>query len=297
MGDEGEVDRVLSAKNFYEVLDISPSDYSSPTLDSDSQSKLRRIYLKKSVKTHPDKNAHEIAEKSKEAFQKVSEAYRVLSDDALRQEYNNSQATASGGGGGSGDGSYNDYSHGQYQHDSYSYRTSTSSSPSHHSFEEALFMFATITSGMMGGSKMGNSVAQSLYWAEKFLNSKMSREHQQQDEYYNQSHDRSRGEFSNNPNANEVNLTREEKAHAAMALGSGLRAVAVGANLLGFKNLSKNVERGAAIAETVGVGQMVTSKIAQHNPEAANLIEEKVGGEIRKRLGGLSSSLFQKQKK
>lgn len=51
----------------------------------------------------------------------------------------------------------------------------------------------------------------------------------------------------------------EKTAHAAMALGSGLRAVAFGAKMMGFKNASVVADKSASLAQMVGVGALVAN--------------------------------------
>mmetsp|Transcript_24927 Transcript_24927/g.40401 ORF Transcript_24927/g.40401 Transcript_24927/m.40401 type:complete len:213 (-) Transcript_24927:3578-4216(-) len=69
------VDEVLESTSLYRVLGVNPDIPGS---------ELRKAYLKRSMKCHPDKCAHP---RATEAFQHVAEAYEILSDPAKRSEY------------------------------------------------------------------------------------------------------------------------------------------------------------------------------------------------------------------
>jgi curved DNA-binding protein CbpA len=73
----GSFDEILSNKCFYKVLGMSKDV---------SQSDLRKAYLKRSMKAHPDKNTDDVA-RATEAFQKVAQAYDVLGDPDKRKQY------------------------------------------------------------------------------------------------------------------------------------------------------------------------------------------------------------------
>lgn len=60
----------------YDLLNISPSA---------TQQEVKKSYKLAALKYHPDKNGH--SESSKQHFQKISDAYRVLSDNRLRNLY------------------------------------------------------------------------------------------------------------------------------------------------------------------------------------------------------------------
>lgn len=72
--DAGEVARVLSAHDLYEVLELARS------ADEEGVRKAKRA---KALATHPDKLGGAVG--AKEAFQRVSEAADVLSDSAKRK--------------------------------------------------------------------------------------------------------------------------------------------------------------------------------------------------------------------
>ena len=76
--DESEVvvvKRIMTARNFYEMLGVARGC---------SESELKKAYRKTSLKVHPDKNK---APGAVEAFQKVAEAFDVLSDERKKEIY------------------------------------------------------------------------------------------------------------------------------------------------------------------------------------------------------------------
>ncbi|MGV3712356.1 DnaJ C-terminal domain-containing protein [Pseudolysinimonas sp.] len=82
-------------KDFYAVLGVSKDV---------SEADLKKTYRKLARQHHPDNNAGDAAAESR--FKEISEAYSVLSDKALREEYDQIRAMGSGarfssGGGGS----------------------------------------------------------------------------------------------------------------------------------------------------------------------------------------------------
>lgn len=72
------VDEILAATSLYSVLGVDPADL------SESSAGLRRAYLRRSMQVHPDKSPHANAT---QAFQRVAEAYDVLSDPSKKAEY------------------------------------------------------------------------------------------------------------------------------------------------------------------------------------------------------------------
>jgi len=75
-----------STRTYYDVLEI-PSDADAAT--------IRKSYLKKSLKYHPDKNPNN-EEEAKAKFVEIGEAYEVLSDPAKRRAYDQ-ELRATGG--------------------------------------------------------------------------------------------------------------------------------------------------------------------------------------------------------
>lgn len=216
---------ILNACSHYQVLDVPI------TVESAA---LRRAYLTKSVQVHPDKCNHP---KATEAFQRVAEAWTVLSNDETRAEYDARGMKASSDADG--------------QHTAYT-------PPPPPSFQDALFAFAAATSMMGGRSSAAGSMAQTVFWAEKLVQGRSE-------------------------------STTQRTAHASMALGSGLRAVATGARMMGFKNASVVADRTASLAQTVGVGAMA----ADANPAVKQALEK--GGEKAKELSeSINRSLKQK---
>ena len=132
------IDTVLQASNHYDVLGIDAEEAADGLA-------LRRAYLKRSVKTHPDKNPGN--DRATQAFQKVTQAYNVLSDDELRQQYERygeDDPTRSGGG-------------------------TYYAQEGEPSFRDAMFVFASVAS-MMGGNSATADFANAMYFAESFLN-------------------------------------------------------------------------------------------------------------------------------
>lgn len=210
---DNTIDEILDAPDHYAVLGVP---------ETVQTASLRRAYLTKSVQVHPDKNDDP---RATEAFQRVAEAWNVLSNEETRAQYDER---------GKRDDESSDYT-----------------PPPPPSFQDALFAFAVATS-MMGSSAVG-SMAETMYWAEKLVHGR--------------------------PETTQT----ERTAHAAMALGSGLRAVAIGARMMGFKNASALADRSATLAQTVGVGALVTNA-AKDVPAVQRALEH--GGEKVKEISG-----------
>lgn len=219
---------ILNASTHYEVLGVPE------TVDSAA---LRRAYLTKSVQVHPDKCNDP---KATEAFQRVAEAWQVLSNEETRAQYD---------------------ARDKYDQADDGKPHTTYTPPPPPSFQEALFAFAAATSMMGGRASAAGSMAQTMYWAEKLVYGRPE-------------------------------STTQRTAHASMALGSGLRAVAIGARMMGFKNASVMADRTASLAQTVGVGALVADA-AKDNPAVKQALEQ--GGQKAKELSGnINRSMRQK---
>mmetsp|Transcript_12215 Transcript_12215/g.30886 ORF Transcript_12215/g.30886 Transcript_12215/m.30886 type:complete len:302 (+) Transcript_12215:150-1055(+) len=75
-----------SGRTYYDILEVPPSADAST---------IRKSYLKKSLKYHPDKNPNN-QEEAKAKFIEIGEAYETLSDPVKRQVYDR-ELRASGG--------------------------------------------------------------------------------------------------------------------------------------------------------------------------------------------------------
>ena len=71
----GEMRRALLAQDHFEALGVSRSA---------SSAEAKKAFHKLALKLHPDKNKQDLAE---EAFKRIEEAHRTLSDPRLRKEY------------------------------------------------------------------------------------------------------------------------------------------------------------------------------------------------------------------
>jgi curved DNA-binding protein CbpA len=213
---EDVIEAVLKASHHYEVLGISQEE-GDPSV-------LRRAYLTKSVKVHPDKNPND-TERATEAFQRVAQAWNVVQDPSERAHYD------------------------EFLKNGASSETEEPfCPPPPPSFQEALFAFAAVTSMMMnarGGSRSSASAAASSFAENLYFAQKLSEGRQQQ-----------RG-------AEGVDNGAEETAHNAMALGASLRAVGAVANGLGFKQVGAMANRSATAAQVVGVGTLLTKDSPQ----------------------------------
>ena len=76
---------ILAAEDHYDVLQVPGGAKTD---------EIRRNYLRISVRVHPDRNQDPNAT---QAFQKVSEAYAVLSDEEARRKYDAEQFMSSAG--------------------------------------------------------------------------------------------------------------------------------------------------------------------------------------------------------
>ncbi|KAH9622814.1 hypothetical protein KSS87_017359 [Heliosperma pusillum] len=80
MSESMEVNKAVSPESYYDVLNVMP--YSS-------QNDIRRAYRKLAMQWHPDKwaNTPALLGEAKRKFQKIQEAYSVLSDPRKRMMY------------------------------------------------------------------------------------------------------------------------------------------------------------------------------------------------------------------
>ena len=97
------VQEILQQDDYYQILGLLSSDLAS-------ESEITKAYRKRAVQTHPDKTGGD-----RRAFDKVAEAYGVLSDPIQRQIYNvhgkaglDHHAARNGGGGGGASTTYQD---------------------------------------------------------------------------------------------------------------------------------------------------------------------------------------------
>ena len=68
----------MQLKNYYEILQVSRN--SSPA-------EVKKAYYQLAKRHHPDRNPN--YPKAETVFQNIAEAYKVLSDDKKRLEYDN----------------------------------------------------------------------------------------------------------------------------------------------------------------------------------------------------------------
>ena len=236
------IDEILQASTHYDVLGVEDS------MKEDTAA-LRKAYLRRSLRIHPDKSDDP---RAKEAFQKVAQAWQVLSDDTARAQYN---AALKRGQADLND-DYDNNNHKDNNHRAPRPETYYAGPPP--SMQESLFMFATVVGSMMGGKSVAN-MTEAMYWAEKLLS---------------RTTDRS-GVVDGEP------LTAADKATMGMAFGSGLKVASNAARSLGFHQSAANIERTAQLAQLASVGVMVAEQ-----PAVKRVIEQ--GSEsLRKLKGGM----------
>ena len=194
-----EIETVLGASNHYDVLGISREDVADDAI-------LRKAYLRRSVKVHPDKNDGD--PQATKAFQRVTQAYNILSDERSRTKYEKSGE----------------------EPDTESSEKTYYAGTSGPSFQEAMFVFASVAS-MMAGARAGAAVdvAQAMYFAETFLS---------KDKDFNLND----GQY---------------KAQAAMAAGASLRVVGSAVRACGFKKSAAALDSAASLVQVAGIGAMV----------------------------------------
>ncbi|KAL7576274.1 hypothetical protein ACA910_018099 [Epithemia clementina (nom. ined.)] len=93
------VEEILKEDDYYKVLGLNKQDIAQSTRDAGD--KIKKAYRRRALLTHPDKT-----DGDRRAFDKVAEAYDVLSDDNKRKLYDRLGKKGleqyNGGGGGSG---------------------------------------------------------------------------------------------------------------------------------------------------------------------------------------------------
>mmetsp|Transcript_6387 Transcript_6387/g.13160 ORF Transcript_6387/g.13160 Transcript_6387/m.13160 type:complete len:275 (+) Transcript_6387:84-908(+) len=242
------IDEILHATTHYDVLGVDSMD-----LDTAA---LRKAYLRRSLKIHPDKSNDP---RAKEAFQKVAQAWQVLSDGTSRAQYDQAlkrgQADLNDDYDNSNDNDYYYNGDGDAPRRRRQHETYYAGPPP--SMQESLFLFATVVGSMMGGGKSMGNMTEALYWAEKLM-----------------SRTADRGD-SDEP------LSTADKATMAMAFGSGLKVASNAARSLGFRESAAKMEQAAHLAQMASVGVMVAEQ-----PAVQRVIQQ--GSEsLRKFKGGI----------
>lgn len=244
---------ILLAEDLYEVLGI-------PQADANDKSAVRKAYLTRSVQVHPDKNSHPQAT---QAFQRVAEAWQTLSDDQMRAKYNAELRQPQGARACS---SHQTSSNTQYAGD-----FERSRMPS---MQEAMFLFATVTSmfaaATSGGSAAAGSTASRASAAGDFMETllfaqKLAEQYQGQSNK-NGNRDGDSQDRSNNDNNTDGSA---DPLESGMMLGSGLRAIAGAQRMLGFHKSAAAMEKAATGVQVAAVG----AKIVQDNPAVQRTLE------------------------
>ena len=76
LGDDARPTRKVADTSFYDILEVKPNA---------TASEIKKNYYKVALKLHPDKNQNDPEASMK--FQKLAQAYQVLSDPKLREKY------------------------------------------------------------------------------------------------------------------------------------------------------------------------------------------------------------------
>lgn len=249
------INEINQATTHYQVLGILLDD----TTDVDAAA-LRKAYLRRSVKVHPDKNNSPGA---KEAFQKVAAAWQVLSDDNSRAAYD--AALRQGRANINDNANYDGTSSQQQQ-------TYYAGPPP--SMQESLFVFATVVGSMMGGKTVAN-LSEALFWAEKLMR---------------QSENKSRSAAGGQGGSEDETLSNGEKATLAMALGSSLKVASSAARSLGMQSASQKLDQGARMAQVAGVGMMVAD-----TPMVKNLLSSPAAMKLKGGIHAVRAALNQQQ--
>jgi len=219
--DSALIDEILRAETHYDALGAD--------MDSDAAA-LRKAYLRRSLKVHPDKCPDP---RAKGAFQRLAQAWRVLSEDASRAQYD--RALKRGRTDPNDDYDYDDDDHRPRE----TYYYAAAAGPPPPSMQEALFLFATVVGSMMGsgGNRSIHNVTEALYWGERLLSRNTA----------------DRG-------TDERPLSTEDKVTMAMALGSGLKIASDTARGLGFRSGADRMERAGQLAQMASVGVVVADQ-------------------------------------
>jgi len=232
MSNNDVIATILQAKDHYDVLGVSKDDDTAV---------IRRAYLKRSVKVHPDKNGN--SEQATEAFQRVAAAWQVLSDDDERRQYDLQQWMPKSSG----------FSSGFHQAEAGPHREQFSEAKTP-SFQEALFMFATVTNMMGGNNSPGaaGSIAETLFWAERVLNQQQA---------------------SGARGIDQEDNSMAQGANVAMTVGSGLKVASATMAGLGFKTQAAQLEKTARAAQMAGMGAMALDA-AKDNPAVKRMLDQ-----------------------
>ena len=81
-GDDARPSRKVADTSFYDILEVKPNA---------TASEIKKNYYKVALKLHPDKNQNDPEASRK--FQKLAQAYQVLSDPKLREKYDQNGVT------------------------------------------------------------------------------------------------------------------------------------------------------------------------------------------------------------
>jgi curved DNA-binding protein CbpA len=270
---------ILNAKSLYDVLGVSPQ------IIQIDQSSLRKAYLKTSVAVHPDKCNHPQAT---QAFQRVAEAWGTLSDDSLRADYDAELRQKSCHG--FGFSKRKDYDNDNSNDTHFAPDFERTHMPS---FQEALFMFATVTSMFSGaGAGAGNATRSSsvasdfletMFWAQQLANGRnqgngnLNHDNRERDACdfnhfdYNGNNNNNDNNDSNKPHS-ATEAAANDPLRTGLALGSGLRTIAGVQRAMGMRKSAAATEKAAVGVQMAAVGVSVMKK-ANENPAVKRTLE------------------------